>query len=220
VIAQAVGLLTAAAGPGQRDRVGRRLECIGVPLEDVARRPFKVAEQPVCVRMRSRVEPVPADLGHGVGPYVAAHGLGEQLAPETDAEHGFVRRHGFADRVQLGPQVREPVGLVDVHRAAQHYESVVATDVRLRGRFAAEVDVTDAEAGRPEQRIEVAERLGGDVLENEQLGHDRVEEWGGPHRGPWMTQAFWCQSSLSLNSSCSSCSMSGHDRSLPAPAST
>ena len=38
-------------------------------------------------------------------------------------------------------------------------------------RFATEIDITNPEAGPAQQRVEVTQRLGGDVLEDEQLAH-------------------------------------------------
>ena len=73
-----------------------------------------------------------------------------------------------------------PVGLVDVHRPAQNDDAVVTPRVRLGVRFAAEVHVADAEAAIAQQRVEMTQRLGSDVLQDEDLAH---EGFGGRGRG-------------------------------------
>src|SRR5690606_13426159 len=79
----------------------------------------------------------------------------------------------FADQLDLGREVRIAVRLVDVHRPAEDDEAVVAGEPRPRVRVAAEVHVADAEPEAPEQRVQRAEDLVGDVLEDEQPAHGR-----------------------------------------------
>jgi hypothetical protein len=61
--------------------------------------------------------------------------------------------------------------VADVHRPAEHDQAVVAARVGLGPRVATEIHVADAATAVAEQAIEVAERLGGDVLEDEQFAH-------------------------------------------------
>ena len=67
--------------------------------------------------------------------------------------------------------MRVAIRLIDVHRAAQHDEAVVAADVGPLIRLARKVDVTNAEAGAPEHRVEHAQRFAGGVLKDEELAH-------------------------------------------------
>ena len=164
LVADAVGLVAAMPRPGEMHGAGRQLAGVRMPLEDVVGPPLEMAEQPVLVRGGERVQPVPADLRHRVGMHVRAHRGGQQLRAEADAEHGLVRVHGLADHRHLGEQVGVQLGLVDVHRSAEHDDAVVTPRVRFGLRLAAEVDVADTEAAVAQQRIEVSEGLGGDVL--------------------------------------------------------
>src|SRR6185295_5996694 len=66
----------------------------------------------------------------------------------------------------------EAIRLVDVHGAAEHDEAVVTADVGPLIRLAREVDVTNAEAGAPEHRVEDAQWFAGGVLKDEQLAHE------------------------------------------------
>ena len=139
-----------------------------------------MAEQPVAMGLRTRMQAVPADFGNGIRLHPSAHCRRQQLATEADAEHGLLRIHRLADELDLGLEVRELLHLVDVHRTAEHDEAVVPANVRLGLRFAAEIHVADAESRRTQQRIEVAERFGGDVLEDEQFRHVRALCFEGP----------------------------------------
>ena len=50
---------------------------------------------------------------------------------------------------------------------------MVAVEVRLRIGMALEIVEADAVAARADARMQRAERLGGDVLEDHQAGHDK-----------------------------------------------
>ena len=95
----------------------------------------------------------------------------EQLRAEADAEHGLALLERALDREQLRLQVRPPVLILDVHRSAEHDEPAIAVDVRLRVRVALEIVEANPVAARADQRVERAERLDGDVLENQDAGH-------------------------------------------------
>ncbi len=107
VVAQSIGLLPAAAGPRQRHGLRRRFERVRVPLEDVARRPLEMAEQPVAMGLRTRMQAVPADFGNGIRLHPSSHCRRQQLATEADAEHGLLRLHRLADELDFGLEVRE-----------------------------------------------------------------------------------------------------------------
>jgi hypothetical protein len=117
------------------------------------------------------MQPVPADFRHRVRLHLATHRCSQQLTPETDSKHRLTGEHRFADDLQFRRQVRMLRDLVDVHRAAEHDKPVVATVIGLRAGLAAEVHITNAAAGRTQQRVEVAQRFGGHVLEDEQFAH-------------------------------------------------
>jgi hypothetical protein len=72
------------------------------------------------------------------------------------------------DRNQLRLQVRPPVLILDVHRPAEHDEPAIAVDVGLRVGIALEIVEAHAVAASANQRIERAERLDGDVLEDQE----------------------------------------------------
>jgi hypothetical protein len=57
--------------------------------------------------------------------------------------------------------------ILDVHRPAEHDEPTVAVEARLRIGLTMKVMEPNAVAARPNQRIENAERLGGNVLKDE-----------------------------------------------------
>jgi hypothetical protein len=60
-----------------------------------------------------------------------AEGMRQQLGAEADAQHRLPALQGRLDAAQLGAQVRALGLLLDVHRAAQHDQAVIALD---RGR--------------------------------------------------------------------------------------
>ncbi len=113
----------------------------------------------------------------------------EQLRAETDAEHRLaLLQHPF-DRAQLGAQMRPRMLVLDVHRPAQHDQAAIAVHAGLRLGLALEVDEADAVAALADQRIERAERFGGDMLEDEKAGHapdsrTRCAPWNSGYR-PW-----------------------------------
>lgn len=133
-----------------------------------------MAEQPVAMGPRTGVQAVPANFGNGIRLYPSPHRCRQQLATEADAQHGLLRVHRLADELDFGLEVRELLHLVDIHRSTEHDEAVIPPNVRLGLRFAAEIHVADADSRRTQQRIEVAERFGGDVLEDEQFRHVRA----------------------------------------------
>lgn len=91
----------------------------------------------------------------------------QQLRTEANAEYRLVLCQGALDRLEFGAQVWSPRLILDIHRAAQHDQAAVAVDVGLCVRVAFEVDETDAVAAPPDQGIQRAQRLGGNVLEDE-----------------------------------------------------
>ena len=97
----------------------------------------------------------------------------QQLRAEADAQHGLVLAQGSFDGLSSVRQVRVPVLVFHVHRSAEHDQPAIAVDIRLRIRVALEIVEADAVPARADPRIERAQRLGGNVLENHQSGHAR-----------------------------------------------
>jgi hypothetical protein len=61
--------------------------------------------------------------------------------------------------------------IFDIHRAAEYDQAAITIDVRFRIRLPVEVDETNAVPASTDQRIERAQRLGGDMLEDKDAGH-------------------------------------------------
>ncbi len=154
--------------------------------------------------LRTRMQAVPANFGNGIRLHPSSHCRRQQLAAEADAEHGLLRIHRLADDLDFGLEVRELPRLVDIHWSAEHDEAVIPANVRLRVGLAAEIHVADAESGRTQQRIEVTERFGGDVLEDEQFRHVRALCFEGRRTG--LQRPFWRQCGGALNASCDAAS--------------
>ena len=119
---------------------------------------------------------IPADLR----PRDALHGCAEhvrqQLCTKTDAEHGATKLEHALDRTQLRQQVRPRIPLLHVHRPAQHDQAAVALHARQCLRLTLEVDEANAVAAAADQRVERAQRLGGDMLKDEDAGHGLILE--------------------------------------------
>ena len=168
------------------------VEAIAMPLEH-----RRIATQRGQHRIGSAVfgglQAMPADLGAFHAMDRRAQHVRQQLRAEADAEHRLALREHAFDREQFGAQVRAVDAVLDVHRSAEHDQPAIAVDVGLRFGIALEVGEADAVAATADQRIERAERLGGDVLEDEQARHairrrcvsaDRADAWdaAGPGR--------------------------------------
>ena len=65
--------------------------------------------------------------------------------------------------------------LIDIHRAAQDYQSVVPVETRHKVRMPLEINVFDPESGASEQRVQGSENLVCYMLKNQKFGH---ELWG------------------------------------------
>ena len=64
--------------------------------------------------------------------------------------------------------------VLDVHRAAQYHQPAVTVHVELRIRVPLEVLEADPVPAPPDQRIQRAQGLGGDMLEDEEARHRRI----------------------------------------------
>jgi hypothetical protein len=106
-----------------------------------------------------------------------AEHMRQQLRTKADPEHRPPQPQRALDGTQLGQQVRAVLAVLHIHRAAQHHQPAVALHLGLRLRIALEIDEADPMPARPDQRIQRAERLGGDVLEDQQAGHAEGGEW-------------------------------------------
>ena len=100
---------------------------------------------------------------------MTTHGGRKQLAAKADSQHRLTREHGFADQRHFRPQVWELVGLVDVHRSAEHDEAVISANVGLCFRVAIEVHIFDSASRIPQQWIQMAEGLRRNVLKYQDL---------------------------------------------------
>jgi len=67
--------------------------------------------------------------------------------------------------------MRMPVLILDVHRAAKHDQAVVAVHIWHGVRLALEVVEADAMTAIADSRMQRAQRLGCDVLEDHETGH-------------------------------------------------
>ncbi len=63
------------------------------------------------------------------------------------------------------------MGVVDAHRTSQHDQAVIAVQARLGIGVAREIHITNAKTGALQQRIQCAEKLMRDVLEDKKLFH-------------------------------------------------
>jgi hypothetical protein len=89
------------------------------------------------------------------------------------------------DGAQFGAQVGTTGLVLDVHRPAKHHQATIAIDHRLCVRRALKVDEANAMPASADQGVERAERLGGNVLEDQQARHGgNVNPAGSRHPGP------------------------------------
>ena len=168
--APAEGLLLAGFGACELHGARGEVEGVAVPLEHG--RSFSQCAQYRILRAGDRVlQFVPADLVTLVSPHRGAEHMGQQLRAEADAEHGFVLPQRGFDGLQFGGEVRVAVLVLDVHGPAQHDEPAIAVEVRLRIGMAMKIVEADAMAARADARIQRAQGLGRNVLENHQSGH-------------------------------------------------
>src|SRR5262245_56360113 len=131
-------LLLAGLRAREMGRVARQLVCVRVPLE--YRQPFADdAEHGIAAARRADREVVPTDLGLLLPRHRRAEHVGQQLCAQADAEHGLALLESALDRDELGLQMRSPMLILDVHRAAEHDEAAIAVDGGLRVRVPLEV---------------------------------------------------------------------------------
>ena len=154
------------------DRAARQLEGIAVPLEDPFA-VFAVRKQRILSPLIAEADVIPADFFLAVGFNLGAKGARDELRTEADAEDRDTALHRIVDQAHLGNEVRMIRHVVDAHRPPEDDEPVVAIEAGLRIRMAAEVDVTDADAGSFQQRVQGAQDLERNVLANKDLGHDQ-----------------------------------------------
>ncbi len=96
---------------------------------------------------------------------------GDELGAQADAQCRAAAADGLADALHLQGQVPVPLHLVTVHGAPQHDQPVVAGRVRPGVGLPPKVHVPDAAARGAQQRVEGAEDLVGDMLQDEQATH-------------------------------------------------
>ena len=108
---------------GQRERVG-------VPLvgEEARRQP---GEDRVALALEAARHVEPADLRRRAAPDLRARRRRQQLRAEADAEHRHAQLQRVAQQLDLRAHPRQPVGVADVHAAAEDRDRV---EVRRRGR--------------------------------------------------------------------------------------
>src|SRR6266496_3538477 len=100
--------------------------------------------------MVRRSDVVPTDLFFVIWVDAGAERPRDQLSAEANPQHGEISAQGFFDQFHLDSQMRQPVRVVDAHRPAQNYQTVVTIQARLGVRMPREIDIADAEA-RPLQ---------------------------------------------------------------------
>jgi hypothetical protein len=173
------GLVRAVAAAGEVLGTRRQIEAIAMPLEHGG---FVIesAEDGVVATGGTQLQRVPADFRLRQATDRRAEHVRQQLRAEADAQYRLVLRQCPLDRLQFGAQVWPAVVVFDVHRTTEDDQSAVTVDVGLCVRVAVEVDEADTMSAPTDQAVEGAERLGGDVLEDEQAGHGT-----GRKREPW-----------------------------------
>jgi len=97
----------------------------------------------------------------------------EQLRAETDAQDRLVLCERLADHFDFRLQVRARIAVLDVHRTAEHDQPAIAIELGARIGLALEVDELHAMSALADQLVQCAERLGGDMLEDEDARHAR-----------------------------------------------
>lgn len=71
--------------------------------------------------------------------------------------------------------MRKLLRLVDVHRSAEHDETVVTADIGLLIGLPRKIDVANAKSGAAEHRVEYAQRFAGGMLKDEELAHAEAQ---------------------------------------------
>ena len=159
-------LLCAVRALRQVHRILRDVEAATVPLEH---RRFRLqrCQHRIGHAFGGLAQRIPADFRRLVALDRRAQHMCQQLRAEADAEHRLALFQHFLDRAHLVGEVRALRMVLHVHRSTQHHQPAVAVDVELGVRVALEVLEADAVTAPPDQRVERAQRFGGDVLEDE-----------------------------------------------------
>ena len=95
----------------------------------------------------------------------------DQLRAKTNTEYRYAAIHRAPYRLYLEGQVRELRVLIDVHRTAQHDQTVVLFNLGSCLRVTGKIDVANTKATVFQHRMEDPEDFEGNVLKNQQATH-------------------------------------------------
>ena len=162
-------------GAGQVLRTFGDRETLAVPLE-YRRVVAEWGEHGVGAARIGELQPMPADLRDRMLAHGCAECVGKQLRAQADAKDRFALFEHGLDHAQFGAQVRALCLVFDIHRTAQNDQPAITIHLRLRVRLPLEIDEADPVATPPDQRIQRAQWLGSNVLEDQYAGHGGVRD--------------------------------------------
>ena len=170
VVAVTEGLLLALRAARQMRGAIGDVEAAAMPLEHGGLR-LQRRKDRVRHALGRLLQRVPADFRNLVSTHRRAQHMRQQLRAQADPEDRLALFEHAFDGDHLVAQVRALRMVFHVHRPTQHDQAAVAVDVELGVRMALEILEADPVPALADQRIERAQRFGGDVLEDEEARH-------------------------------------------------
>ena len=171
--ALAKGLAPGFGRHRQGDGAGGAIEAPVVPLINrswtIQRGKYGIVRRDV-----GRFEIVPADFRSAARTDRRTEYMGHKLGAQADAEYRHIPRHRLFNQSTFSEQVRMGVGIVDLHRSAQHDQCLIAIQPWRGFGVAGEIDVADSVPVFAQHGIEQSQWLGGNMLQNQYAGHDPV----------------------------------------------
>ena len=104
-VAVGEGLVLAGLAPSQVEGPAGQVKGLAVPVKDLGLW-RKQLPQVVTGSLRGALNGKPADLGLAVLVYLGAENIGDELAPQADAQNGFISLEGLTDEVLFGLEPR------------------------------------------------------------------------------------------------------------------
>lgn len=153
------------AGLTLREESGadRKLEGIAMPLED-SLGVSKILEEGIAMTFLGQPDIGPANFFLCSRSDRGAQFGGNDLRPQTNAEHWNLQLQSASHQSHLGENMGVGCGLPDVHGSSEKDQARIAVELGLFVRITTEIHVAHAEALRPNHGIQRSQKFMGDVL--------------------------------------------------------
>ncbi len=114
---------------------------------------------------------MPANLLCSVSEDRRAEGFRYQLRAQTNPQHRDALLNGLANQLHFHSEVRMLGMLIDIHRTAQHYKTIIAIHVGVGVGMSSEVGVTQTKSTGFQHGVKRSENFERDMLKHKQASH-------------------------------------------------